>query len=90
MGRNDAAVQLLTEMLPRHRNADGVQAVLGEVYYEQAKYFESASSYNSGIKARPNSALYAAGFARTLLVSNRPGEAIVAARSAVRLAAEFR
>ncbi len=75
-------------MLLRHRNADGVQAALGEVYYEEAKYFESASSYNSAIKARPNSALYAAGLARTPLDSNRLSEAIVAAQSAVRLAPE--
>ncbi len=88
VGRNDDATALLTNMLPRHRQADAVLGALGAVYYQQGLYEKSAQSYQDAIAKKPNSALYQAELSRTLLGSNRLNQAIEAGRAAVRLAPE--
>jgi tetratricopeptide (TPR) repeat protein len=87
-GRPNEAVATLTALLPRHRSGDSVLGALGEVYYEQGRYDLSEQQYREAIKQRPNSGLYNAELARTLLYSNRLNAAIIAGQNAVRLAPE--
>ncbi|MDQ3814302.1 MAG: tetratricopeptide repeat protein [Armatimonadota bacterium] len=86
MGRQQDAVVVLTELLPRHRQADAVLGALGAVYYEQGKFNEAQAKYREALKKKPNSALYHAELARTLVYHNQLKEAIDAARTAVHLA----
>ncbi|HEX8833637.1 MAG TPA: tetratricopeptide repeat protein, partial [Abditibacteriaceae bacterium] len=86
MGRPQLAVTTLEELLPRHRQTDAVQGALGAVYYEQANYPRAIEQFRAALKAKPNSALYNAELARTLLYSNDLRGAIEAGQNAVRLA----
>jgi tetratricopeptide (TPR) repeat protein len=86
MGRKQEAVTLLTDLLPRHRNTDGVRAALGAVYYQQANYKEAETQYQEALKLKPNSALYHAELARVLLDDNRLTAAMNTAQKAAQLA----
>lgn len=86
--RSSEAEALFTNLSPLYRETDAVQGALGELYYEQGRYAESAASYRAALEKNPSSALYNAELARTLLYSNRLQEAIQAGRAAVLLAPE--
>lgn len=86
MGRDEEAVNLLTNLLPRHRKKDEVLAALGSVYYRQGRYKEAVDQYKEAIKLKPNSALYHAELARLLLDYNRLSEAMATALKAVQSA----
>lgn len=86
VGRPNEATTLLKGMLPRYRQSDAVLGALGGVYYEQGLYQESVQSYQDALRKNPNSALYQAELARTLLYSNRLNEAVAAGSAAVSLA----
>ncbi|HEX8552347.1 MAG TPA: tetratricopeptide repeat protein [Abditibacteriaceae bacterium] len=88
MGRKTEAVELLSDLLPRGRNTDGVHAALGLVRYEQGDYPGAVSEYRTALKSKPNSAMYHAELARTLLYSNQLNASIEAAQQAVALAPE--
>ncbi len=86
MGQPKKAVAVLQELVPRHRQADTVLAALGAVSYEQGNYLEAGRFYRDALKSKPNSALYQAELARTLLYTNRLNEAIQHGQEAVQLA----
>ena len=86
MGRQNDAVVVLTDLLPRQRNTDAVLGALGAVYYEQGKYADAETQYRAALQKKPESALYHAELARTLIYSNRLNAAIEAGQTAVRLA----
>ncbi|RYG58756.1 tetratricopeptide repeat protein, partial [bacterium] len=85
-GRKNDAAALFTDLDPQYRETAAVQGALGELFYEQGRYVESAESYRKAIALKPDSALYNAELARTLLYSNRLEEAIKAGRAAILLA----
>ena len=89
MGQSKKALTVLQELLPRHRQADAVLASLGAVSYEQGNYSESGRFYRDALKSKPNSALYQAELARTLVYGNRLNEAISYAQNAVSLAPQI-
>lgn len=89
MGREEEAVNLLSDLLPRHRKKEEVLAALGSVYYHQGRYKESIAQYQEAIKLKPNSALYYAELARVFLDYNRLRDSIVAALKAVQRAPQI-
>ena len=84
MGQQAQAV-LVLRSAPEPQ-AHGSLAALGQAFYEQGRYEDSAARYRDAIRRNDGSALYQAELARTLIASNRIASAIEAARAAVTLA----
>lgn len=84
-GHQTEAVQMLTALLPRHRDAAEVQAALGDLHFEQHQYPPAIAAYHEAVRLRPASALYYNNLARVLLDANHLREAIEAGQHAVQL-----